>query len=273
MNYITGENIQLSCDLILGDLEDEWSVAKNPRILSEASNKVIYLQQIYNIINNPYKIFCYIQYLEKLDLLISKLIFFKNRFILIFHNNDTNFEEKHLILFDKLNNLDKIYTQNCNILNKKVIPIPIGIANSMWIHGNLNIVDKIVNMNIKKHRSIYFNFNLNTNQEKRYLCKTVLENKGLKWNNNLLYEDYLMELKSHYYAICPEGNGLDTHRLWECLYLNVIPICLRNPFIEYFKNTLNLDMIILDNWNELILNNLNNISVDNYKKIINYKPI
>ena len=70
MNYITGENIQLSCDLILGDLEDEWSVAKNPRILSEASNKVIYLQKI--------------------------------------DNSDRNIEEKHLILFDKLNNLDKI---------------------------------------------------------------------------------------------------------------------------------------------------------------------
>tara|TARA_B110000483_G_scaffold216395_1_gene267875 strand:+ start:11480 stop:11737 length:258 start_codon:yes stop_codon:yes gene_type:complete len=80
-----------------------------------------------------------------------------------------------------------------------------------------------------------------------------------------------MELKSHYYAICPEGNGLDTHRLWECLYLNVIPICLRNHFIEYFKNTLNLNMIILDNWNELIPNKLNNSIVDNYQKIINYK--
>jgi hypothetical protein len=99
-HYITGEKIQLQCDLILGDLGDNWSVSKNPRILKEASHKVLYLQKIESNVDNPYKIFCYTQYLNKLNFLISKLLFFTNKFVIIFHNSDINFEINHLILFD-----------------------------------------------------------------------------------------------------------------------------------------------------------------------------
>lgn len=263
INYITGEKIQLQCDLILGDLKDSWSVSKNPRILKEASHKVLYLQNIESKINNPYRIFCYTQYLNKLDFLISKLLLFENKFIIYFHNSDTDFELHHLILFDKISNLEKVYTQNCNITNFKVIPIPIGLPNNMWSHGNLNIFNEIVSTYIKKTKNIYFYFSLNTNQTKRKLCKDILEKKCIKWSNQLSYKSYLKELKSHYYCVCPEGNGLDTHRLWECLYLNVIPICLKNPFIEYFKNNFRLKIITLDNWNQLDINKLKYETFDN----------
>ena len=73
-------------------------------------------------------------------------------------------------------------------------------------------------------------------------------------------EDALIELKKHKYAICPRGNGIDTHRIWECLYLDVIPIMLKR---DYFGID-NLPIIYLNSWDELDVNNINT----NFKNII-----
>ena len=66
-------------------------------------------------------------------------------------------------------------------------------------------------------------------------------------NIKLSKEEYFKELKRHKYAICPRGNGLDTHRLWECLYLDVIPIMLKSDS----TNISGLPIIYLDKWEDL----------------------
>ena len=64
--------------------------------------------------------------------------------------------------------------------------------------------------------------------------------------------DYFNYLATFKFAICPEGNGIDSHRLWECFYLKVIPIVLDNLFIRKVKDKYNLPIIILNDWNDLI---------------------
>ena len=103
---------------------------------------------------------------------------------------------------------------------------------------------------IKKEKNIYFLFSLNTHSSRRE-CFDKLKNK-LEWNKSLSKEDYFIELKKHKYAICPRGNGLDTHRIWECLYLDVIPIMLIKDCI----NIDNLPIIYLNDWNELDITKL-----------------
>ena len=58
----------------------------------------------------------------------------------------------------------------------------------------------------------------------------------------------ILKTEKHKYAICPEGNGIDTHRFWESLYMNTIPICKRNILVEYYSKY--FPIIILNNWNE-----------------------
>jgi hypothetical protein len=66
---------------------------------------------------------------------------------------------------------------------------------------------------------------------------------------NKNYREYLIELKKHKYAICPEGNAIDTHRFWECIYMGVIPICKRNKVVEYFSK--NFEINIVDDWDRI----------------------
>jgi len=60
-------------------------------------------------------------------------------------------------------------------------------------------------------------------------------------STNKEYPEYLSELSEHYFCLCPRGNGLDSHRFWESLYLGVIPVIVNNShtssknFVDYLK--------------------------------------
>ncbi len=260
MNFISGEKIQSLCNIYLG-LEH---LTLNPNI---DKNKIVFINKLKRPYDNPSLIYCYTHILNinkkqsnlhyggiGVNSFIEKLLLFKNPFKLIFHNSDISFDNKHIILFEKLPLLECIYTQNMNVVHEKVFPLPIGLANSQWKHGNSRIHQEVYDMPIEKTKEVYFNFNKGTNIQKRNKCYNDIINKGIKWNKKLPYKEYLIELKRHKYAICPEGNGIDTHRFWECLYMNTIPICLKNIVTEYYKKY--FPIILLNDWQELDVNKL-----------------
>ena len=44
-----------------------------------------------------------------------------------------------------------------------------------------------------------------------------------------------LKLSYYKFAICPEGNGVDCHRIWECIYLGVVPIIIDSIQMSFFK--------------------------------------
>jgi len=50
------------------------------------------------------------------------------------------------------------------------------------------------------------------------------------------------------FVLCPRGNGIDTHRLWETLYMGSIPIVI---YSDVHKNLLDLPILFVNNWNEI----------------------
>lgn len=259
MNFITGERIQILCDHFIG-FKKHFEF--NPNIYNNYKDKCINIESINDVINNKLLIFCYTHMLNNLELLISKLTYLKNPFILVFHNSDNGFNNKDLILFDKLHLLQCIYTQNMNVDNPKVFPLPIGLANLQWAHGNLKLFNNIYNTEIVKSKDIYFNFQKYTNI-KRYNCYYSIIKLGIPWRDKKPYDKYLLLLKEHKYAICPEGNGIDTHRFWECLYMDVIPICKKNILVTYYSKY--FPIIVVDDWSDINIDKLNK----DYKKYVN----
>lgn len=254
IDIITGEKIQFISDIFLGNLDD---FKFNPNVMKYHKNKCINIKSIKHKINNNNKIFCYTHLLNNIDELIEKLNYMKNKFKLIFHNSDSVLLDEHVSKLLTIDNIEIIYSQNCDVIkkyNKPIIPLPIGIGNSQWKHGNLDIIREIYYKDIKKNNNIYFNFNVKTNLNKRQLCYDIILKKGIKWNTNKQYKEYLQELKSYKYAICPEGNGTDTHRFWECLYMDVIPICIKNKLVDYYSKY--FPIIILDKWEDLNIESL-----------------
>jgi hypothetical protein len=173
---ITGEKIQQLCDIYLGA---NYDFNFNP-LISIQTSKHLLIHEINTEYNNPYLIFCYG---DQISILAQKISYFSNNFILVTHNSDCeirNTDEIQYIL--KCDRLDKWYGQNIWFEHPKLHFLPIGIANSMWDHGNLNSFQNelfMQNLHIKT-KKIYFNFNINTNRIKRQLCFEQLNDKGHK---------------------------------------------------------------------------------------------
>jgi len=239
--FISGERIQEICDIYCGTEED---LLRNPRIaLQKEKHKRIDL--LIESWDNPSLIFCYSC---SIPIFMSKLPLLRNKFVLVSHNEDLNIDERYKSLAD-YPLLIKWYCQNSMLIHEKVVLIPIGIANSMWIHGNLETlysVKELTDLN-EKTNDFYFFFNVDTNPAKRQECKNSLESKGLVFGTHKPHYSYLIELASHRFAICPEGNGIDSHRIWECYYLGVIPILKYSTFTAQLQRF--LPCILLTDWN------------------------
>ena len=210
---------------------------------------------------------------SKLKLIKSKLYKklgqFKNPFELVLHNSDQNFGERQLKYLD-ISNCKKIYTRNVNVIHDDVIPLPIGIANSFWKWGNLDIFDEVLGADIDtKSDFIYANFTQagGVRDVNRLECYENVEKQNIPFVENMEYKDYLNTLKTYKYCISPQGNGIDCYRMWESLYLKVIPICIRSTLVEYFSKL--FPIYIIDNWNDLDVKVLekeySNFNWDNYK--------
>lgn len=224
---ISGERIQQIADVVVGN---HSSLTFNPNNFY-FSKKMEIISNL-NKLNNYNVIFVFTHDLENFYNKFEKELINK---IIISHNSD------HGINYIK--NVKYHLGQNCFIKNEKLLSIPIGIENTQWF--NHEIFYNVRKMNILKTKYIYFYFNLDTHKS-RHDCYNKLKNK-LEWNNKKNKEDYFIELAKHKYAICPRGNGLDTHRIWECLYLDVIPIVIKTDY----PNVDNLPIIILDNWDDI----------------------
>ena len=129
MNIISGEKVQIFCDIFICNYN---KYSSNP-YLKQYKNKFVDINNPdFDKIAKSKYIFSYITSSFSLNSLIDVIKNIDHNFILLFHNSDKSFNSEHLILFEKCPCLSKIYTQNMNILNRKVYPLPIGIPNLQW---------------------------------------------------------------------------------------------------------------------------------------------
>jgi len=261
MDIISGEKIQFLCDIYICK-DGEHIKPYNPNVDIKKCVSIKHIKYE-DLINKNY-IFIYPHIiLDNYNQLLSVLCKKKENFIIVTHNSDKNINNIFDEIFKKTK-CKKVFCQNLNISsNDKYNYLPIGIANSQWKHGNIKLLNKIININYKKENKIFFNFTINTNYNKRNYCYNQLKNK-IHFSKKTYQEKYLQEIASSKFCICPEGNGLDTHRLWECLYLKTIPICVDSIFIRNIY--VDFPIMIINDWSEL---EISKTLYDNYNKYIN----
>jgi hypothetical protein len=237
---ITGERLEEMCDVYLGTMDDFHF---NPRIKQQAQKqKDITAVSAWD---NPPLLFCYGHCLPKFRNVLPML---QNDFILVSHNSDQNITAEFYDILEHPR-LQFWHAQNVLIDHPKLGGLPIGVANSMWDHGDVGAIARVIASPIAKDKNFYFYFTVSTNTAERSKCKNTLKHKGLQFGSAASnFENYLRNMAGHKYAICPPGNGIDSHRIWEAIYLNVIPICLRSVFTE--KVNRRFPIILLDSWTD-----------------------
>lgn len=186
----------------------------------------------------------------------------RNRYILISQNSDRNITEKDKAYID-----DKIlywFAQNLNTKQDKNIgPMPIGLENLRYqLNGLLKDFQRTKNS--IKSKTILLSFSTTTNSlERNKVIESLKNNRFIESNSFANHREYFEELKKYKFNLCPEGNGLDTHRIWESLLAEVIPVMIRNTFTENLAS-LNFPILLIEQWEDL--NSLNIEDFNNYYK-------
>lgn len=263
LDIVKGELYQHECDIYCGLSGD----LKNPYFASPSQQKKFFdLSGASGDWANPAKIFCYGHRLAQFqNLLVTQTLRPSTPFILVVHNSDQNITDEFLPLIEHPL-VTHVYAQNPLITHPKLTLLPIGQANSCYRHGKADFLAGFANLRLPKRNDFYFFFNIGTNKSAREKCRDILIAKGLQFGTMAPYPVYVQQLAASRFAICPDGNGADSHRIWEALYLGTIPIALSNPFTEQLKAA-GLPIVLLNAWDNFDPKALETLSM-NYPALL-----
>jgi hypothetical protein len=166
-----------------------------------------------------------------------------SEFVLFSHNGDAPIGGRYR-RYLRRPELRAWFATNVELRHPALFPIPIGIANPRWAHGDLAAFRRVQEAGIAKSRLFDASYSTDTNSIERRYC---LEQTGVPLPPRKPFGEYLADLASASFCISPRGNGVDCHRTWEALYLRAIPIVIRSLLNDHHPD---IPMIVLDDWSE-----------------------
>jgi len=172
----------------------------------------------------------------------------RHPYVLVTHNSDLPIT-KNFSFFIESSKLLAWFGQNCEFDHPKLHPVPIGLANPEWSHGNLSLWSKYLD-SAPSDRSfkVYVNFNPDTHPRRKEILKKIDGNSLYCISESKDLEGYIEDLKNFQFVLSPRGNGLDCHRTWEALYMGAIPILETSSLDPLFDD---LPVIIVDRFEDL----------------------
>jgi hypothetical protein len=230
------------------------------------NTKFIEINKFSHLHNYSDIFFCKTDYIFQDFATISNL---NHDIILITGNSDYAITDE--IVNSAPKNIKSWYAQNALSNNNILHPIPLGLENSKDStrsgHGisypercslKENLINRYKDVKPIILDKIYSNFNIITNISHRSKIKEIsLFSKHIDWTEE--HSDlskYFKEMSKYELILCPIGNGIDTHRLWEVLYLNRIPVTIKVGNFKLYELYKNFPIIILENIKELYDDNI-----------------
>ena len=237
-DIITGDRIVSLCDFVITTRE----IYKFHKGIDAFANDIIIVKDWATIDTNKLngffretkrqvvRLFVYTHILEAFVKAILPKLDSSLHYVIYTHNSDHPFDETYTTLLQHPC-VKHVFAQNINHpQHPKLTLLPIGIANSMWDHGDLVTLYSVMSTNYKykKQLGVYVNINAQTYGYRKTVLEAIVKTKAFSLAGPKPYKEYLVELSKHRFCLCLRGNGLDTHRFWESLYLGVIPIVINN---------------------------------------------
>ena len=171
------------------------------------------------------------------------------KFVVLTHNSDVNVTSEYIVP----PNVRRWFTTNVCVSDDRISSIPIGLENDRW-YKDINKKKRML-MKLQTDRGVrnlvYMNHKISTNISERTKPYEVFLNKDFcttrMGTNGQDFDDYLDNLYNHPFIVCPQGNGMDTHRFWEALYMGTIPIVKRDLNNRFYEE---LPVCFVDEWEQ-----------------------
>ena len=201
---------------------------------------------------------------QKVKALISRRDFFASKKLVIGHSDFPTTRFDSFVLRNL--GISKVYAVNNQPVRKYSVSVPLGISNNCDdspIHKILGNELHFLEANSTEFKSenftpsIYINFTSGNNSGIRNSLLSLARGINSLYKVTIQSPDftnkgrvkYLENLRSEGLVLCPEGNGVDTHRFWETLYMGGVPVVTKNVMMQSFYD--NLPVIQLESWNDL----------------------
>lgn len=175
-----------------------------------------------------------------------------------------------------------LFIQNCAIASHpKVTQIPIGLdlhtlayGKKAFLESRQSVVHQEAVLNRMREKSksrqkkiaacgdFHFHdtmrgsnkLNLFFNEDRTSIYNRLKKNPSVVFFENPMPRNELWEKKIDYwFSLCPPGNGIDTHRVWEDLILGLIPIVKTSPLDALYQQ---FPIVIVKDWGEVNQTNL-----------------
>jgi len=243
--YISGDSFRHFCDHTYDELNKKLNpknVKKGDTVFVKTDFLDVYFSKIHTKIQEPY--------------------------ILITHNSDFHIPG---VFADYLEDPKMIAWCGQNVdypEHPKLHPIPIGVANRCWSHGNIDMIDSVraLASSLPKKYLLYMNFAIGTYPDERKRVFCLFKNKKYCYHSPpKKFNAYLQDLAKSKFVLCPRGNGLDCHRTWESLLMGAIPVVTSSSLDSMYEN---LPVLIVENWEDVNEKMLR----EHYQKFAAHKP-
>ncbi|ORC91829.1 exostosin [Trypanosoma theileri] len=196
-----------------------------------------------------------------------------NKNNLVNKNDDHNYENQIYWVLDNPR-VAVWYATNTAIEHPKLWTIPIGIENRYNAYGKHVRVYREAYHNIRtrnrtrdednKRKLLLIAFSISTFRKYRSEVLRVTTKAFEEYSANITLvgkkkkggavtakyvRSYLNLLTQHKFVLAPRGNGMDTHRLWETLYMGSVPIVQRSTLDSRLLSA--LPILLVDNFSEV----------------------
>lgn len=146
-----------------------------------------------------------------------------------------------------------VFAQNLEGRFSGVHPLPLGLENKWRLRNGYprDFFRARSKIGGKLFR-VAWSFDTETNPAVRRPARSVLERAEVADHIGLVSpRAHRNALAEYAFVACPPGNGIDTHRTWEALYLKSVPILLASASSSFFKE-MGLPVLVVEDYSEVL---------------------
>lgn len=214
-------------------IHDHLITVRNPQIIRELPGNVIYFGNTNKSVQGLYDSPEFIRFTNDIRRHGKPVS-------VLFGKTDSDWLPKHEDLLPS--NVIRIFANNVTFPSERSRPFPMGrdfrLAASTYLQ-------KYYQLPVQKDTACYANFSNNTHRSRKDLeaaCRLnpTIHSKHLGsefLNYKVSYEEFFLQLSRSKFCICPRGNGFDSFRFWDSLYLGAIPIITDDALIKNMNIT------------------------------------
>ena len=274
LSILSGSNFSSKSDIAYSEyISREQYLKKNSTdkiIVFKEEKYLLYKLTEFELFENAI-IFCNNISLKSLFKQLDEVADFNN-IKLITHQTDQLIDEEIFNL--KPDCISKWFSINVGYDHPDLVPLPLGLGNDFQDNqiNSSDINDDYLVNNEELQPHLYLNFKESTNFKERKNLYEYFSNTD--WvtieSPNLSKIQYKEAISKSNFILCPWGNGVDTHRLWESLYYGKIPV---TKYHHTYSHLNNLPILFVDKYEDItqerlikFIHSLKSSEID-YKKL------